>query len=518
MNWRSLPVLLLTCLLLPPVGLVLLWMRPETRLPKKLMGTLTVLVIAIAQLVLLFGMRFELGGDGRPAYLHFGKGNRHAEELERSRASHGATVTEASAAPVVPAPTADAKVATPVTESGGLPTEPAKPDTVAPNPSAYWTDFRGPLRDGVYPREILTVWPAQGLQLLWKQPVGGGYASFVVGQGRAYTIEQRRDKEVIAAYDFRTGKEIWTHSYDAHFQESMGGNGPRATPTFHEGMVFSLGATGEYRVLDARTGAVRTAKNILTENGATNLGWGMCGSPLIIDEKVILQPGGKGGRSIVAYHKLTGERIWSALNDQAGYASPMEVTLGGLRHIVTMTAKRAVGLSIEDGRLLWDYPWETQYDVNASQPVVVEPNRLFLSSGYGHGAAVIELREAGSVLKASKLWENNRLKNRFNSSVVHEGYLYGLDENILACVRASDGQLMWKGGRYGYGQLLLASGHLVLISEDGELVLLQATPAQHTEVAKFEAISGKTWNVPIIEDGILLVRNTTEMAAFRIGK
>jgi outer membrane protein assembly factor BamB len=283
-------------------------------------------------------------------------------------------------------------------------------------------------------------------------------------------------------------------------------------------MVFSLGATGEYRVLDAATGAVRVKKNILTENNATNLQWGMCGAPLIVDEKVILQPGGRSGNSIVAYHKLTGERIWGALNDQAGYASPMSITLAGRRHIVTMLAKRAVGIAIEDGRLLWEYPWETQYDVNASQPIVVGPNRLFLSSGYGHGAAVIELKEAGNVLQASRVWENNRLKNRFNSSVVHDGYLYGLDENILACLRASDGQLMWKGGRYGYGQLLLAGGHLVLISEDGELVLLQATPERHTELARFEAISGKTWNVPIIEDGILLVRNTTEMAAFRIGK
>jgi outer membrane protein assembly factor BamB len=493
--------------------MVLLWMRPKTSLPKKILGSLAVALVTVAHLVLVFGMRVELAGDGMPAYVHFGKGDRHAEMLERSRAVQTASVVEPESS------------VTPPAAGGGQPdtsvpmsAAPSKPDTVAPNPSAYWTDFRGPLRDGVYPGEILTSWPPQGLPRLWKQPVGGGYASFVVGQGRAYTIEQRRDKEVIAAYDLRTGKEIWTHSYEAHFQESMGGNGPRATPTFHEGMVFSLGATGEYRVLDATTGAVRVKKNILTENNAVNLQWGMCGAPLIVGEKVILQPGGRSGNSIVAYHKLTGERIWGALNDQAGYASPMAVTLAGRRQIVAMLAKRAVGVNIEDGRLLWEYPWETQYDVNASQPIVVGPNRLFLSSGYGHGAAVIEINETGGGLQASKVWENNRLKNRFNSSVLHDGYLYGLDENILACLRASDGQLMWKGGRYGYGQLLLASGHLVLITEDGELVLIQATPDRHKEIAKFEAISGKTWNVPVIEDGILLVRNTTEMAAFRIGK
>jgi outer membrane protein assembly factor BamB len=194
------------------------------------------------------------------------------------------------------------------------------------------------------------------------------------------------------------------------------------------------------------------------------------------------------------------------------------VTLGGRRQILTVTAKRAVGLTPEDGKLLWEYPWVTQYDVNSAQPILLDQNRLIVSSGYGHGAALIELKTGSGALTASKVWENTRMKNRFNSSVLHDGYLYGLDENILACVRASDGQQMWKGGRYGYGQLLLASGHLVLITEEGELVLLKATPDKQTEVAKFAAIDGKTWNVPAIENGLLLVRNGAELGCFRIGK
>ncbi|MCS7026427.1 MAG: PQQ-like beta-propeller repeat protein [Bryobacteraceae bacterium] len=518
MNRPSPYWLIATILFLPPVGLVLLWLRPQLAWWKKFLGTLAIFAATLFHLVVVFGMRIELGGGGRPAFVHFGKvEQRRAEAVERNRAEQakvgelaaGRLALEQSAAPPgseVPA-SAAAKAVPPPPESASTETQPA-----------YWTDFRGPRRDGVYPREILTSWPAKGLPLLWKQPIGGGYASFVVGEGRAYTIEQRRDKEVIAAYDLRTGRELWTHAYEAHFQESLGGNGPRATPTYHEGLVYALGATGEFRVLEARTGALRWKKNILADNGAQNLTWGICGAPLIVDEKVIVQTGGVTGKTLVAYHKITGERIWSSLNDQGAYASPMLVNLGGRRHIVTMMAKRAVGVAVEDGRLLWDYPWETQYDVNAAQPLVVGPNRLLISSGYGHGAAVIELSSAGEVMRATRIWENNRLKNRFNSSVLHEGYVYGLDENILACVRASDGQLMWKGGRYGYGQLLLASGHLVLISEEGDLVLIRATPEKHEELAKFEAIQGKTWNVPIIENGVLLVRNTSEMAAFRIGK
>lgn len=508
MNWRSTPFLLLACLLVPPVGLVLLWLRPRPGVVKKLFGTLAIAAISIVHLVVLFGLRVELEGSGTRPIFTFRSKDRHYADLERSRA-------EQAKLPVLTAESAPATVSAAAPEPVAAPEAAATPKPV---PAALWTDFRGPRRDGIYSGEILTVWPSKGLERLWKQPVGGGYASFVFGEGKAFTIEQRRDKEVVTAYDMKSGKEIWAHSYPAEFKESMGGDGPRATPTYHEGVVYSLGAIGELRVLDAGSGKLKWQKNILTDNHATNLMWGMSASPLIVDDKVIVQPGGPGGKSMVAYAKATGERVWSSLDDMQAYCSPMLVTFGGKRQILTMTAKRVVGLAPEDGKLIWEYPWITQYDVNSAQPILLDQNRLFVSSGYGHGAALIEVKATSTGLEASKIWENTRMKNRFNSSVLHEGHIYGLDENILACVRASDGQLMWKGGRYGYGQLLLASGHLVVISEEGELVLLKATPEKQAEVAKFAAIDGKTWNVPAIENGLLFVRNSSEMACFRIGK
>jgi outer membrane protein assembly factor BamB len=196
----------------------------------------------------------------------------------------------------------------------------------------------------------------------------------------------------------------------------------------------------------------------------------------------------------------------------------MLVTLAGKRQILVVGANRAMGLEVDDGSLLWDYPWVTNQGINVAQPLLLDENRVFLSAGYGHGAAVLEVTRDESGFSARPLWSNTRMKNKFASSVLHQGYIYGLDEAILACVDASTGDLKWKGGRYGYGQLLLAADHLIVLTERGELVLVKATPEKHAELAMFPAIEGKTWNHPAIADGVLLVRNANEMAAFRIGR
>jgi outer membrane protein assembly factor BamB len=193
----------------------------------------------------------------------------------------------------------------------------------------------------------------------------------------------------------------------------------------------------------------------------------------------------------------------------------MVVTLAGVRQILVFSASRLVGLTPDGGELLWEFPWTTQYGVNASQPLLLSDRRVFVSTGYGTGAAAIELtREADGQLSVTELWKTNRMKNQFTSSVLHDGYIYGLDEAILACMDASNGALKWKGGRYGYGQLMLANGHLIVLTEGGDLALVRATPERHDELTRFAVLEGKTWNHPAVSDGYLLVRNLNEMAAF----
>jgi outer membrane protein assembly factor BamB len=395
----------------------------------------------------------------------------------------------------------------------------APPQTVETQPDADsallsgWPGYRGEDRDGVYRGPFRVSW--EGLAPMWKKPIGGGRSSFAVADGRAFTIEQRKRDEVVAAYDVLTGRELWTNAWPERFTQWMGGGeGPRATPAWADGLVFALGARGELRCLEAVTGRLVWRTNILKDAGAKNLRWGMAASPLIAGNAVIVLPGGPAGKSVAAYDRSTGKRLWTALDDQAAYAAPMQVTLLGVPQVLVVTARRIVGLSLDRRDVLWEFPWSTSHDANAAQPIVIGDRRVFYSSGYGTGAVAIELSKAGDRFSVREVWRTNRMKNRQSSSVLHDGFIYGLDEGILACLDASTGQLKWKGGRYGHGQVLLTGDHLVITTEDGALVLVAASPDKLQEVARVPAVEGETWNVPAFAGGILLVRNTEEMAAF----
>lgn len=460
---------------IPPAGWVWLARTPWRWWTKTLMAV-PVLALAVAHLMAFWGMRFELLGSGT-IHPYFPKGESHYAALESKAQADG--MPAPAQPPPAPAPLPEPQVR-PATAQA---VPPEKPAPLA----GLWPGFNGPNRDAQY-REapILTTWPAKGLPELWRRPVGGGYASVVIAAGRIFTIEQRRAKEVAVAYDLDSGRELWTSAWDALFQESMGGDGPRATPAWDQGTLYVLGAEGELRAIDALSG------------------------------KTVL-PGGAGGKSVVAYDKTSGARLWSALDDRASYTAPMLVTLAGRRQVLAVTATRAAGLDPDSGELLWEFPWKTEYDINSALPVIVSPDRFVLSAGYDHGAALVEISQSGGKLSAAAIWNSKALKNRFNSNALHNGIIYGMDEGILAAIDAATGERKWKGGRYGYGQFVMAEGYLVILSESGELALVKANPGRHEELARFQAIEGKTWNPPAIAAGRLVVRNTTEMACYRIG-
>ncbi len=350
------------------------------RVLKKAGVVLTALAVVWLGLYQFFGLRMVLSGGGRPTFRFVESSEALAARIEAHRAAQrdsraGAEPSNAAAAASdvnpEPAPGAPPVVEDVVEGTAGSVVDrlPASPDiAVAAGPdfgtsaapttdtSAPWSDFRGARRDGVY-REgrIRTDWPAAGLAPMWQQPAGGGYASFVVAGGRAFTIEQRAAREVVAAYDVITGRELWTNTWETDFRESMGGDGPRATPTWAAGRVYALGATGELRSLDEATGRVLWRTNILSDAGASNLQWGMAAAPLVVDNAVVVLPGGAAGQSVLAYDRATGKKLWTALPDQAAYASPMLVTLGGVRQILVFSAQRLVGLSVDGGTVLWEH-------------------------------------------------------------------------------------------------------------------------------------------------------------------
>ena len=492
-RFQSLGAVRASTLLFPPAGLVLLWRSGQISLGRKLLGTIgigfySVLYTGLVVLVLhlFFGLQPEFRGGMVPRWT-FHKTLPDYDALEASRAKQKPAPSPAS----VPLATS----------------------------AASWPGFRGPNRDGhANDQNLLTTWPSAGLRLLWRQPIGGGYASFAVANMRAYTIEQRRRQEVVTAYDVETGHEIWADGWDAEFRETLGGDGPRATPALDDGRLYALGAMGEFRCLETAAGRLLWRRNILVENGALELTYGVAASPLIVDDKVIVTPGGARGHSVAAYDKLSGEPLWKSLDDEASYSSPMLVHLAGQWQLLVVNQSRAVGLEVETGKLLWEFAWSVlQNNRNIAQPVVLSTNRFLLSAGYGTGCVAVEVNRAGAGWTARELWRNKLLKNKFASSVFWNGYIYGLDEDILTCLDAATGGRKWKDGRYGYGQLLLAHGHLIVLSGEGDLALIEAIPDRRQELARFPAIHGKTWNHPSLAGGRLLVRNAAEMACFDVG-
>ncbi len=396
------------------------------------------------------------------------------------------------------------------------------------NSGAYWTDYRGPQRDGRYDETpIRTDWQQSPPRLLWKADLGGGHASMTIAQGRLFTMEQWAEGEAITAYNAADGKGLWKHLYPARFNDAygMGGAGPRSTPTWHDGRVYALGAEGHLHCLDAADGRVVWQKNILEEHGTRNLMFGLCASPLVVSNAVIVTAGaraGAGRNTVIAYHKDTGAVLWAAAAENQAYMSPMRVTLAGTEQLLVTGARQLMGLSLTDGKPLWSLGWSVSYDNNIAQPLVVSTNRVFISAGYGKGCALVEIAAKDDPFTANKIWENKHLKNKFASSVLHEGHIYGLDDSgnddaaHLVCLDASTGEPKWRADNYGHGQLLLASGHLLISCEDGNMALVKATPESHQLVARLPALDGKTWNNPALAGGKLYLRNGRMMACYDI--
>ncbi len=362
-------------------------------------------------------------------------------------------------------------------------------------------------------------WDTESPREIWRVPVGSGWSSFALVGNRAVTQEQHGADEAIVCRDLKTGNTIWTSlAQGERFSETYGGEGPRATPTVAGNRVYALGATGILKCLDLQSGEPMWQRNILQDADAKNLEWGMAGSPLVFDDKVVVCPGGKNNHSIVAYQRETGEVLWHAGSGRAAYSSPMLVEIAGVQQVVLLNGPGLEGYQATDGTLLWSHAWTVNGAMMTSvtQPLVIpgdEPNekQFFLSGGYGKGCGLVRVWFDGQDFHASEVWEPTRsLKSKFNNMLHHEGFVYGFDDKVLTCVDLSDGSRRWKKGRYGYGQLLLANDLIVVQEESGSVTLVRATPEGHEELGSFEPLSRKTWNPPAVRGNRLVIRNDRE--------
>jgi outer membrane protein assembly factor BamB len=383
--------------------------------------------------------------------------------------------------------------------------------------------FRGVHRDGVAQGPALNRdWDKVKPKELWKKEGFGGYGAFAVVGNVAITLEQRHDNEAIACYDRATGTQRWVYEYPAHFKEAMGGPGPRATPTIYKDLVFSLGAQGDLFCLDGRDGKPKWHKNIL--EGNNNIMWAMSGSPLV-DEKnncVYVNPGvqkegAPNGGVLVAYAIDDGRVLAKGGAAHASYSSPQFATLADELQVLIFDADGVAGYSPGDLKELWRYPWRISNEINVAQPLVFSPDRVFISTDYFKGCVMLQVKkdEQGK-WSVTEAWKQNRnLQCKFTSPVALGDFIYGLDEGVLVCLDARDGKKRWRGTRYGHGQILRQDDLILVLSEQGELALVEATPDEFRELASFQALDrGKTWNTPALADGIAYIRNHMQIACY----
>ena len=384
-------------------------------------------------------------------------------------------------------------------------------------PSGEFPQFLGPTRDGILSGLRLDPdWSAHSPQLLWRQPVGAGWSGFVVAAGRAITQEQDGPDELVTAYDLLTGRRLWAHADAAHYGNPIGGEGPRATPTIVGERVYTLGSTGRLNVLDLATGRVLWTRDLIADSGATMPEWGYAGSPLMLGDKVIVSAGGHSDKSLLAYRADTGELLWGAGTDGAGYGSPFLTTLAGRSQILAFNGHRITAHDPINGTVLWEHPWGIGYP-HVAVPVLAGSDRVMFTSGYGVGAELLQVAtKSGGELGVSRVWQSKKLKAKFANPVARDGFVYGLDDGILACVDLADGSQRWKEGRYGHGQGLLVADLFLLMAENGELILLRPTPTAPNELARHRVFSSKTWNPIALAGEFLLVRNDQEAACLKV--
>ncbi len=394
--------------------------------------------------------------------------------------------------------------------------------------AAEWPQWRGPNRDGVSGEVgLLKEWSPNGPKVLWKVPLGEGFSGISVSQGRVYTMFSEGNDEFVVCLDATDGGEIWRFRSDKNYHEGQGGNGPRATPTIDGDLLFTISAYGKLYALNAANGQEVWSHDLQRKFGSDMPRWGFSTSPLVDGESLLVEVGGKGEKSIAAFNKKTGDVIWSSYKDKLGYSSPIAVTIKGIRQIIFLTGTKVVSVSPTDGTIYWQRPWKTDYDINAATPVFIPPDKVLISSGYDTGAAVLQMRvfvspdddrtvgeqisENQATIRIKEIWKNRKMKNQFSSSVLHANYLYGFDNSILKCIEANTGEEQWKSRGFGKGTVILADGHLIILSDRGKLGLAEATPAGYMEKASAKVLNGLCWTAPTLAGGKLYVRNEEEM-------
>ncbi|MGF1578004.1 MAG: PQQ-binding-like beta-propeller repeat protein [Gemmataceae bacterium] len=403
----------------------------------------------------------------------------------------------------------------------------------------HWPGFRGPKRDGIVEGVKISVdFVKNPPEPIWKTAVGDGWSSCVIVGDLLYTQEQRHTSEeqqdnkyeCVVCYDANTKKALWIHKEETLFFETQGQGGPRATPTYENGNLYVMGATGRFLCLDALTGDKKWGVDITKSNGSPAPTWGFSASPLIYKNLVLVQGGGfKGQPILLAYDKKTGDLKWAKGKGVTHYCSPVLMKLDGVEQIVQQSGSGITSHDPETGDVLWEIEWEAPVPSSAvALPWQIGPQSMVAVLGHPEvggtsGAKRFKITESDGQWNVEEVWHSKRFDPRFNDIICHDGYLYGLSAGTLECYDLKTGSRQWRGDRYGFGQLLLVGDKLLVISEKrvgftkkGFVVLVKADPEKFTPLGQFPAVEGKAWNHPAIANGKLYVRTEKEMVCYPV--
>lgn len=384
---------------------------------------------------------------------------------------------------------------------------------------AAWPGFRGPQGDSAQRGlRFSDDWTAHPPQEIWRKRLGPAWSSFSIGADRLFTQEQREENEAVACYDSKTGEPIWSFETPSRFFESLGGLGPRGTPTLSDGSIYALGAEGILVKLDAMDGKLVWKADLKEASGRKEPPmWGFSCSPCVESGVVIVHAGGKGDKGVIAFNVEDGQVAWTAPAGEMSYSTVQKIKLLDQTYLCLLSNTGAHLWEPTTGKSLYNYEFVHQ-GYRACQAQVIDGNKMLIPAGMGTGTRLVEFTLGDNGLEAREVWTSKDMKPDYNDILVHDGNIYGFDNAIFACIGLEDGKRKWKGGRYEKGQALLLadSGLILVISEKGELVLLRATSEKHQELGKIAALSDKTWNHPVVVGDRLYVRNAQEAVCYQL--
>jgi outer membrane protein assembly factor BamB len=378
-----------------------------------------------------------------------------------------------------------------------------------PSAGTDWPRFRGPQQNGVsLEKGLLRSWPESGPKVVWKKPIGSGFSSMTAVGDALYTMAAEGESETAYRLRESNGEVVWRVPIGPVFPETFG-NGPRSTPTVEGDVVYVLSATGRLHALKTTDGARLWEVDLAKVVGSPMPLRGFSFSPLVDGDLVLLEAGGPEGKAVVALDKKTGKLRWSALDGKPGYVTPLAVTIDGVRqYVFVRTAVGDILSLLPDGTVHWRYPWKGGA---IASPLFVPPNRIFASASEDAGSVLLEIGKSEGKATVKEVWNNRVMKNHFSSPVLYQGHIYGFDNASLKCIVAETGEQKWVQRGYGKGSLIVADGLLYVLSDQGQLILAEATPAGFQEKGKIKVMEGKTWVAPVLSHGRIYLRDEDEM-------